>query len=123
MASSGAFSRADQLIAFADRIDHPRVSICYDIANAHFIGEDSAAGLHAVARRLGIVHLSDTGRQAWKHDPIGEGSCDFAGFARALREIDYAGTSMLELVCESPLERIVDSHRKLATWGWAPPHA
>ena len=44
----GVYPRADQLIAFADRIAHPLVEICYDIANAHFIGEDAAAGLHLV---------------------------------------------------------------------------
>ncbi len=119
----GVYPRAEQLIAFADRLNHPLVNICYDIANAHFIGEDAAAGVRAVARRLGIVHLSDTNRHAWKHDPVGEGNCDFAGFADALREVGYAQTSMLELVCESPLERIVESHRKVAAWGWAPLHA
>ena len=44
----------------------------YDIANAHFIGEDTNAGLRQVQSRLGIVHLSDTGRQAWRHDPVGD---------------------------------------------------
>jgi sugar phosphate isomerase/epimerase len=119
----GTFPRADQLISFADRLDHPLVQICYDIANAHFVGEDASAGLRRVQSRLGIVHLSDTGRNAWKHDPVGDGSCDFAGFGATLREIGYAQTSMLELVCESPVERVVESHRKIAQWGWAPLHA
>jgi L-ribulose-5-phosphate 3-epimerase len=119
----GAHPRADQLIAFAARINHPLVNICYDIANAHFIGEDPSAGLRQVRARLGMVHLSDTGGQAWRHDPVGEGTCDFAGFAQTLREIGYDQTSMLELVCASPLQRIVESHRKIAAWGWAPLHA
>jgi sugar phosphate isomerase/epimerase len=116
----GVFPRADQLIAFADRIDSPLVGICYDIANAHFIGEDTAAGLRQVRSRLGIAHLSDTGRAAWRHDPVGQGTCDFAGFGAALREIGYAGTSMLEIVADPPVEHIVASHRQLARWGWAP---
>jgi sugar phosphate isomerase/epimerase len=119
----GVYPRADQLIAFADRIDHPLVSVCYDIANAHFIGEDTNAGLRQVRSRLGIVHLSDTGRQAWKHDPVGEGGCDFAGFGATLREIGYARTSMLELVCERPVEQIRESHRRIGAWGWTPRHA
>ena len=116
----GVYPRADQLIAFADRIDSPLVGICYDIANAHFIGEDTAAGLRQVRSRLNIVHLSDTGRQAWRHDPVGQGTCDFAGFGAALREIGYAGTSMLEIVADPPVEHIVASHQQLARWGWAP---
>jgi len=119
----GVYPRADQLIAFADRIAHPLVEICYDIANAHFIGEDAAAGLHLVRSRLGIVHLSDTGRQAWRHDPVGRGTCDFAAFGATLKEIGYAKTSMLEIVAERAVEDIVDSHRKIAQWGWAPPGA
>jgi len=119
----GVYPRADQLVAFAEGIDSPLVSICYDIANAHFIGEDTAAGLRQVRSRLGIIHLSDTGRQAWRHDPVGQGSCDFAGFGATLREIGYAQTSMLEIVSERGVEDIVASHRKVAQWGWAGPHA
>ena len=119
----GVYPRADQLIAFADGIDSPAVGICYDIANAHFIGEDVVAGLRQVAPRLGIVHLSDTGREAWRHDPVGQGSCDFAGFGTTLNEIGYTETSMLEIVAEDkPVEHIVASHRELAKLAWALPH-
>ena len=119
----GVYPRADQLIAFSERIAHPMVEVCYDIANAHFIGEDPVAGLHQVRSRLGIVHLSDTGRQAWRHDPVGRGTCDFAAFGAALRNIGYAKTSMLEIVAERAVEDIMDSHRKITQWGWAAPGA
>jgi L-ribulose-5-phosphate 3-epimerase len=117
----GVYPRAEQLIAFAQRIDNPAVGICYDIANAHFIGEDPAAGLRAVQTRLDIVHLSDTGRDAWRHDPVGRGSCDFAAFGAALQEIGYSKTSMMEIVADPPVQLIVASHQRLAEWGWAPP--
>jgi L-ribulose-5-phosphate 3-epimerase len=119
----GVYPRAEQLIAFAQSIDSPAVGICYDIANAHFIGEDAAGGVRAVRARLDIVHLSDTGRDAWRHDPVGRGSCDFAAFGVALRQIGYTKTSMLEIVADPPVEPIVASHRRLAEWGWAPPAA
>ena len=119
----GCYPRADQLIDFAESTGSPHVGICYDIANAHFIGEDTALGLQRVRSRLHIVHLSDTGRSAWRHDPVGEGTCDFAGFAAGLQDIGYTGTSMLEIVAEPPVERIVDSHQRIAQWGWSPLHA
>jgi len=119
----GVYSTAAQLIAFADMFDSPNVAICYDIANAHFIGEDVAAGVHAVKARLGIVHLSDTNRDKWRHDPVGQGSCDFAGFAQALREIGYDKTSMLEIVAEQAVEQTLESHRRLGQWGWQGPPA
>lgn len=115
----GVYPRADQLAAFAERIDSPTVGICYDIANAHFIGEDVAAGLRQVRARLGIVHLSDTGREVWRHDPVGQGTCDFAAFGATLREIGYTATSMLEIVADPPVEHIVESHRRIAALGWA----
>ena len=115
----GVYPRADQLIGFAEHIGSPLVGVCYDIANAHFIGEDTAEGLGQVQPRLGIVHLSDTGRQTWRHDPVGQGSCDFAAFGAKLREIGYSRTSMLEIVSEQPIEGIVASHRKIAQLGWA----
>ena len=114
----GVYPRADQLIAFAQRLGSPQVEICYDIANAHFIGEDVVAGLKAVTPRLGIVHLSDTEREAWRHDPVGQGSCDFAGFGAALQAMNYSKTSMLEIVSADPLKDIVFSHQTLAQWGW-----
>ena len=115
----GVYPRADQLIRFAERVGSPRVGICYDIANAHFIGEDTAKGLAQVRRRLGIVHLSDTRRRAWRHDPVGQGSCDFAGFGATLRRIGYSRTSTLEIVSQQPVAGIVGSHRKIVKWGWA----
>ena len=118
----GVYARAEQLIEFADRIGNPHVGICYDIANAHFIGEDPVAGLERVRSRLKIVHLSDTRRDAWRHHPVGQGDCDFAGFGNKLQEMGYGGTSMLEIVADPPVENIVESHRKLAAWGWVGLH-
>jgi L-ribulose-5-phosphate 3-epimerase len=112
----GVYPRADQLIAFADQFDSP----CYDLANAHFMGEDAVAGVQQVGRKLDIVHLSDTNRDAWRHDPVGHGSCDFSAFGQVLRDINYAKTSMLEIVADPPVEPIVDSHRRLSAWGWEP---
>jgi hypothetical protein len=40
-----------------------------------------------------------------------------------LRDIGYARTSMLELVCDRPVEQIRESHHKIAAWGWTGPHA
>ncbi len=110
----GVYPRADQLIAYARRLDSPSVRICYDIANAHFIAEDAAAGVETVASHLGIVHLSDTTRAAWRHDPIGQGDCDFATFAASLKRIGYTNTAMLEIVADPAVEHIVDSRRRFA---------
>lgn len=112
----GVYPRAEQLAAYAARLDHRLVRVCYDIANAHFIGEDAALGLRRVAPHLGIVHLSDTRREVWRHDPVGAGDCDFAAFCATLGEIGYDGTAMLEIVCADPLTDIPASHARLGAW-------
>ena len=66
------------LAAFCRNWQNPALGICYDVANAHFIGEDPALGLREVAPYLGLVHASDTGRDVWRHDRIGSGTVDFA---------------------------------------------
>lgn len=112
----GVYPDAAGLARFAARVDHARARICYDIANAHFIGEDAARGLEQVASRLGIVHLSDTRRDTWRHDPVGQGDCDFAGFCETLDRIGYGGTAMLEIISPDPLVDIPASHARLGAW-------
>lgn len=112
----GVYPDAPGLVRFAASLDHPLVRICYDIANAHFIGEDAAKGLELVAPHLAIVHLSDTRRDAWRHDPVGQGDCDFAGFCATLDRIGYAGTAILEIISPQPLVDIPASHARLGAW-------
>ena len=61
------------------------VRIVYDVANAHFIGEDFVAGLGQCGERLALVHLSDTGQRTYRHDPVGEGTVPFAVVPRRAR--------------------------------------
>jgi L-ribulose-5-phosphate 3-epimerase len=88
--------------------------IVYDIANAYFIGEDFADGLKACRARLALVHLSDTGRQAYRHDPVGLGSVPFAQVPGALAAVGYTARPMLEIVSRDPDRDIVASASKLA---------
>ena len=67
-----------ELMDALKRYGNDALRIVYDIANAFFIGEDFADGLQQCRARLALVHLSDTGRQAYRHDPVGLGSVPFA---------------------------------------------
>ena len=95
------------------------VRIVYDIANAHFIAEDFAAGLVRCRNRLALVHLSDTGRQTYRHDPVGEGTVPFEQVPRALAAVGYTGRPMLEIVSRDPDRDIIASADKLARLGFA----
>jgi len=67
------------------------------------------------------IHLSDSTRSAWQHDPIGTGSVDFRTVATTLREIGYTGTSIIEIISESPERDIAEGNRRLAEFGWECP--
>jgi len=95
------------------------IGVVYDIANAYFIGEDFAAGLMQCGERLALVHLSDTGRQLYRHDPVGEGTLPFANVPPALAAAGYSRPAMLEIVSRNPDRDIVASASKLAAMGFA----
>ena len=107
-----------QLTDALKRYGNDAVRIVYDIANAHFIGEDFAAGLQQCRDRLALVHLSDTGAQVYRHDPIGLGSVPFADVPRALHAAGYTARPMLEIISRDPDRDIVASAGKLAVLGF-----
>ena len=95
------------------------IRVVYDIANAYFIGEDFAAGLMECSERLALVHLSDTGRRLYRHDPVGEGTLPFADVPPALAAAGYCRPAMLEIISRHPDRDIVASASKLAAMGFA----
>ena len=107
----------DLLRALA-RYGNDAVRIVYDIANAHFIGEDFTAGLTQCRQRLALVHLSDTGRQVYRHDPVGLGTVPFAEVPSALVAAGYHVRPMLEIISRNPERDIIASAGKLAVLGF-----
>jgi L-ribulose-5-phosphate 3-epimerase len=113
-----SFPDADSLGSFVSSFESSDVGVCYDAANAHFIGESPAEGARKLADQLRIAHVSDTGRSVWRHDPIGTGSVPFAEFAQALNDIGFAGPVMMEILAENAEEALVHSHDILASVGF-----
>jgi sugar phosphate isomerase/epimerase len=108
------------LLASLDRYGSDAVRIIYDVANAYFIGEDFSDGLRQCRERLELVHLSDTGRTAFRHDPVGEGSVPFAEVPAALAAVGYAARPMLEIISRDPDRDIIASAERLAALGFKP---
>lgn len=96
------------------------IRVVYDIANAHFIGEDFAEGLKTCRDRLALVHLSDTTRDVYRHDPAGAGTVPFAAAPAALAAVDYRARTMLEIISRDPDRDIPASADRLAALGFAP---
>ena len=110
---------AESIVAALDDYGHDGIGIVYDVANAHFIGEDPAEGLRRVRSRLRLVHVSDTGRQVYKHDAVGLGDVPFASVATALGEVEYDELPVLEIISHDPDRDTGESAAKLAAAGFA----
>jgi sugar phosphate isomerase/epimerase len=112
-----------ELMEALDRYGDDALRVVYDVANAHFIGEDFVAGLQRCRTRLALVHLSDTGRQAYRHDAVGLGTVRFAEVPGALAAVDYRARPVLEIISHEPDRDIAASAERLAPLGFAPVQA
>lgn len=113
---------ASSMMTALDRYGESDIGIVYDVANAHFVGEDPVEGLRAAEPRLRLVHVSDTTRRVYRHDPIGQGDVPFAAIGTSLSE----GTpilTMLEIISDTPDRDILESAKKLASLTWPLPAA
>jgi L-ribulose-5-phosphate 3-epimerase len=74
---------------------HGSVGLCFDVANA-FMVEDVAHAIGSLPVPPGLVHLSDTRRDRWLHDPLGAGDIAWDDVAAALLASAYDGPVVLE---------------------------
>jgi sugar phosphate isomerase/epimerase len=100
------------------RYGHDGIGVVYDVANAEFIGEDLGGGFATVAPRLKLVHLSDTGRQAYRHDPVGTGSVPFRDIPRHLAAAGYHESCALEIITRTPATDLPASAQILSGLNW-----
>jgi sugar phosphate isomerase/epimerase len=109
---------AESLMKVVDGYGDAGIRVIYDVANAHFIGEAPTEGLRRVRDRLSLVHFSDTTRQSYKHDPLGQGDVPLAGIASAMKEVGYSELPMLEIISHNPDADIADSCRRMREAGF-----
>ena len=109
---------AGQIMDALGRYGDDTIEVCYDVANAHFIGEDPADGLQTVSSRLGLVHVSDTTRAVYRHDPVGMGDVAFAPLPAAIAKAGYDKPVFLEIISDHPDRDIAQSIAALRTEGF-----
>jgi sugar phosphate isomerase/epimerase len=107
-----------ELLAALDTYGNDDLGIVYDVANGWFIREDVAEGLRQCARRLRLVHYSDTGQSVYRHDAVGLGTVPFAIVPPVLAEIGHRGRPMLEIIAPEADRAIDDSVAKLIALGY-----
>ncbi len=109
-----------ELTAALDQFGSDDVAIIYDVANGYFIKEDLGEGLRLAKPRLQLVHLSDTGLGAYRHDAVGLGTLPFAQVPPLLAEIGHSARPMLEIIAADADAHIDDSARRLLAAGFRP---
>ncbi len=110
--------RIGDLMAALDKFGSDDIGVVYDVANGHFIEEDIAQGLRIAKPRLALVHLSDTGQQVYRHDPVGLGTVAFAVVPPVLDEIGHRHLPVLEIIAADADAQIADSARRLVEAGF-----
>ncbi|HEY8471226.1 MAG TPA: sugar phosphate isomerase/epimerase family protein [Natronosporangium sp.] len=117
---TGVLDTGDECRWLVEQVGADRLGVCYDVANGHMV-EDVAAGLAAVASSLRLVHLSDTRKAAWAHDPIGAGELDFGRVASTLAGVGYRGELVLETLHDNdPVRGFTEdlmALRRAGRWG------
>lgn len=97
-----------ELTALLAGVNAPNTGLCFDTGHAHMTG-DAVEKLRQAAGSLIYVHFSDNNGESDDHDMVGCGTLDAEGVARAVREIDYRGTLMLECFYDvEKLKRLID---------------
>lgn len=111
----------ESLLSAVEGYGSDELGILYDLANGAFIKEDARTALQRCGSRLKLVHLSDTGTAVYKHDPVGQGTMDFAALIEDLAAIGWTERPVLEIIgySEQPSAEIIDSIRRLEEVGWA----
>jgi L-ribulose-5-phosphate 3-epimerase len=113
-----ALPTIEDLMTTLDRYGNPDIGIAWDAPNSYFAGEEIAASLVRSAPRLKLVHLSDTGRAVYKHDPVGTGTVPFASLLPALAKVGYRRRTVIELTTVTPDTDILASVERLAALGF-----
>jgi sugar phosphate isomerase/epimerase len=107
-----SFSAA-QLIRIVDAVGSSKVGVYQDLANAVIYGQDPAATLRALGKRIVMLHVKDTGPEGG-NCALGEGRVDWKACRAAVRDIGY-DTPDAWFVLETPAgdDPVKDSARYL----------
>lgn len=84
-----------ELIDFLDRLDHPGVSVVYDLGNRVAFGHDLAGDIRLLGNRIRHVHVKDK-NAANQNVVLGTGLVNFTEVFGALEEIGYGGPFTFE---------------------------
>jgi sugar phosphate isomerase/epimerase len=111
-----------EFLAFAPRIDHPRIRCNFDAGHLFSVGENPIPALKTLGPYVDHIHLEDIpADRSHEHTQLGDGAMDIDAFLTALDERNYPGFVTVELYPyeETAAETARDAMAYLEDHGWA----
>ena len=96
------------LAGLLEDLNVPNTGMCLDTGHAHMVG-DAVQAVQQAAKQMIYVHFSDNSGQSDDHDMPTYGTIDADHVARALHEVGYEGTAMLEVFYDADrIKQLID---------------
>ena len=109
---TGLIDTAEECAALVAQLPG-RLGLCYDVANGYMV-EDVPQALDDLAIQPDLVHISDTKRDRWLHDPLGTAEVPWPEVAAALARRSYGGRIVLETLHDQ--DPVTGFARDAAVW-------
>lgn len=94
---SHLLNTAEAAARFVEEVGAPNVGLLLDAYHMNIEEADLPSAIRAAGGHLFLFHAADSNRQA-----VGRGHTDFAGIMRALQDIGYDGTIVVECTASGP---------------------
>ena len=88
--------RAEELLDFINKVNSPRIGVCYDIGNCTSYGFNCPDEIRILGDKIFEVHLKDRRVGADQSMLLGTGNADFTGCFLALKDIGYNSNYVLQ---------------------------
>ena len=89
--------RTSDLLAWFERMNHPRLGANLDLGHAEVVGDAPAEAIRRLSPRIHNLHIEDIKGRVHHHLVPGEGDIDFRAIRRALDESGYRRFVTVEL--------------------------
>jgi len=94
---SHLLNTSEEAVRFVEEVGAPNVGILLDAYHMNIEEADLGSAIRSAGEHLFLFHAADSNRQA-----VGRGHTDFAGVMRALKDIGYDGTIVIECTASGP---------------------
>ncbi len=94
---SHLLNTAEEAVHFVEEVGMSNVGILLDAYHMNIEEANLADAIRTVGERLFLFHIADSNRQA-----VGRGHTDFQGVIRALKDIGYNGSIIVECTASGP---------------------